>query len=800
MVMTVFRGRRWSRLAHLSHSYGFLDVTTRYSVSLRTVCLAVLLAGLGLAQVQVKTANGDNNRTNSYLSENLLTPANVSSVSFGKQGVLPVDGQVFAQPLYVRVGARNVIIAVTMHNSVYAYDADSMTPPVLLWHVNLGISVPAYLLFPSYSDIGTEAGILGTGVVDSQRGVLYIVSETLAQGAPRFFLHALDLTTGAETLNGPVAIEASATFNSGLNSIAFDSQKHLQRPGLLLANGAVFIGFGSVADQPPWHGWVISYDASDLTKRVGAFASTTSGEGGGIWQSGRGLAADDAGNIYTITGNGDYDGIQNFGESFIKLPSVGLSGGDWFTPGDYESMEANDGDLSAGPVLIAGTHLLVGGDKYGRLYLVNGDSMGHLNSSNSGTKILLASPGGLIFNIAVWSQPERSYVYSQGSGEPIKCFEISAADIKPSPVSTGTIPASGRIGMALSANGTQGGILWETTSNSATGAGTLHAFDASNLAVELWNSDMDPDQDRLGVFVRFANPTVANGKVYVPTGSNITVYGMFPMGEPPTPQIAAVTNAASYAQNAISPGEVVTIFGTHLGPPASAGMQLDDRGIVATMVAGTRVLFDGIPGPIVYAGANQVSAIVPYEITSATPQVRVEYQGVLSDSITIASALSTPGIFSVDGSGSGQAVAVNADGTLNSSDNPAAPGSVISLYATGGGATSPTGTDGAVVSADNLPVPILGATARIGDRDAGVLYAGGGPGIVQGILQVNIRIPDQAPAGLSVPLVLKIGDGASQSGITIAIQAAGAGSKAKPGVKAKSRSALGPITVTRLNR
>jgi hypothetical protein len=191
----------------------------------------------------------------------------VGADSFGKLAAFPVDGQVYAQPLYVSglsipgKGSRNVLFVTTMHNSVYAYDANSTSPVSLLWLANLGPSVPSAMVFGSYGDISNEIGILGTGVIDLQRGVLYVVSELLDRGAPAFYLHALDLSNGQERLNGPVAIAGATP-----GGLTFDQRQHIQRPGLLLANKTVYIAFGSHGDQEPFHGWLISYDASDLRR------------------------------------------------------------------------------------------------------------------------------------------------------------------------------------------------------------------------------------------------------------------------------------------------------------------------------------------------------------------------------------------------------------------------------------------------------------------------------------------------------------------------------------------------------
>jgi hypothetical protein len=491
--------------------------------------------GRKLSPVNILTANGDNYRTSANLQETQLTPSNVKPGHFGKLGSFGVDGQVYAQPLYVSKLAfpdgstHNVLFIATMHNTVYAFDADQVSNAAPLWSVNLGPSFPPSLWDSSYTDISPECGILGTGAIDLQAGVLYVVAETLENGTATFTLHALNLLDGSETKNGPVVIQAGAS-GSGAGSVggqvAFNPLQHLQRPGLLLANNSVYVSFGSHMDQSPWHGWIVSYNASNLTVQQGVFLTTSNGEGGAIWQSGRGLATDDAGNIYAMTGNGDFDGSANFGESFLKLSGSTAALADWFTPADWQALSDIDADLSTGVAVIPGTHTLVGGDKFGQLYLMNGDWMGKLQTETSSGAVIL--PGAVIggmFNLALWNQSSEAYVYVQGFGDVVKSYRITAGAFEEVPASAGSLEvASPRVGLTISANGVRNGILWETTGDSE--PGTLHAFDASELSHELWNSDMTPG-DTLGEFVKFTNPTVANGKVYVATSSgSVVVYGI----------------------------------------------------------------------------------------------------------------------------------------------------------------------------------------------------------------------------------------------------------------------------------
>jgi uncharacterized protein (TIGR03437 family) len=735
---------------------------------------------LSHAAVNILTANGDNNRTNSNLQETQLSPATVNATAFGKLGVFPVDGQVYSQPLVVTglsiagKGTHNVVFVTTMHNSVYAFDGDAMSPITTLWQDNLGSSVPSLLLYGPDGDIANEVGILSTGVIDMQRGVLYVVADVLQNGAPVFYMHALDLATGAERLNGPVALTASVRGTGSEaradGTVPFDPMQHLQRPGLLLANNAVYVSFGSHGDMDPYHGWMLSYDASDLSRQLGVYMTTPDGNAGSIWQSGRGPVADSQGNIYAITANGDYDGIRNFSQSFVKV-SAGLSATlDSFTPSNWKSMSDNDFDISAGPALIAGTHTIIGADKGGSLYVINGDAM------KQGSVNIISAAVGSIFNFAVWSLGPNALVYTQGEREPVKCFQVGANSVNAKPVSM-TLNSNpyGRIGMTISADGVQdgSGILWETTGDYFAGApGTLHAYDASNLAKELWNSDMNPARDQMSSITKFVAPTVANGKVYVPGNANVvTVYGLLPPpgSDPDPPSVAMLVNAASYSP-AVSPGELVAIFGSSLGPGAPVGVQLDASGRVATAIGDTQVLFDGVASPMIFASASQVNVVVPFGVAAGTTEVQVQYHGQASLSLPMIVVPAAVGIFTVNSSGVGQAIALNQDGSPNSPLDPAAPGSAITLLATGAGQWLPAGVDGAIVGAGELPRPILSVHALVGGQPAEVQYAGAAPGIVEGVIQVNLLIPAASQTGAAVPLLLQVGDSTSQPGITLAIQ------------------------------
>ncbi len=754
--------------------------------------LVVLLTASGYGQVNELTAGYGNNRTNANLQEIALTPATVTLGNFGKLGSLPVDGQVYAHPLYVSglalpgQGTHNVLFILTMHNSVYAYDADALSPPALLWHVNLGPSVPSDTFHQGYTNISPEAGILSTGVIDLQRQVLYVVSATLSSSGAQgdsvvYQLHALDLANGAEDLNGPVVIQATVPGTGDgstlLGTLAFDPQMHLQRPALLLANGAVYVAFGSHADDAPWHGWLMSYNASDLSQQLSAQATTPNSYGGSIWQAGAGLAADDSGNIYALAGNGFFDGSTEFSNSFLKFTGAGATLAAWFAPPNWQMLAENDYDLVAGPAIIPGTHLLVGGDKYGELYLVDGDSLGTDPTGADGSAQIIEAAQGGIFTLAVWNRTDGAYIYLQEWSTSVNCYQVSGASLNSTPVSVSAYTGQGIPfdGLAISANGGQPGtgVLWETTIDSS-GNATLHAFDASNLANELWNSNLSGGPDALDSFAKFAVPTVVNGKVYVPTWSNaVDVYGLTTAPPPsnPAPVVAAVMNGASYGTAAVAPGEVVTIFGTNLGPAEPAGMQLDGAGFSTMLLAGTQVLFDGAPVPVVYSSAGQVSAVAPFGLQAATTQIQVEYQGQLSQPFSAPVSPAAPGVFSLNGAGTGQALAFNEDGTLNSPSNPAGPGSVIRVYATGLGQMSPAGQDGLVVAGPAVPPsPVLPAEVQLGGEATPFTYASRAPGLLEEVVELDIAVPQQHQFSGEIPVVVETDGQNSQPGITVMLR------------------------------
>lgn len=514
----------------------------------RFFILPVLCALVAFAQVDVLTGNYDNNRTNANLAEAALTPRTVGPGTFGKVATLNVSGQIFAQPLVVTglsvpaCGVCDVLFVATMENRVYAFNASTLdaTP---LWMVTLGTPVSASGLGLGGS-IKPLVGILSTPVISRGRGAIYVATHHLHNGQPSFQLHALDLTTGHEILNGPVEITATAQ-GSGDASVdgvlTLDPTQQIMRPALLAANGVIYLGFGSIFDRGPYHGWVLGYSEDDLQQQVAVFNSTPDGALGGIWQSGRGFVADPAGNIYLGIGNGDYDGQTNFGESFVRL-SPNLQVVDWFTPADWENLSNVDLDTgSLGPVLIPSIDMLFGGDKASNGYLIDRGNMSHLGLTSAAVPQIVQPIGyGGLFNIAVWDRGDGPLVYCIDEGTATVGWRITNRQFEVQPFSTTTVTSDYPWqGIAISAWGDtdSSGILWLTAGDhSQTNVpGILYAFNAQDLTQLLWTSEMNPIHDRLGEFAKFTAPTVANGLVFVPTFSNhLVVYGLTSSSTPVT--------------------------------------------------------------------------------------------------------------------------------------------------------------------------------------------------------------------------------------------------------------------------
>jgi len=528
------------------------------------------LCSIVAAQISVWTQHNDNNRTGQNNSETLLNTSNVNVSNFGKLFALPVDGYIYAQPLYmpnvtINGVMHNVLYIATEHNSVYAFDADDPTG-VTLWHTPLGPSVPSDDVCGSsgcYTDLVPEIGITGTPVIDTQAGVLYVAAKNKdSDGSYHYRLHALDVRSGAELFGGPGEISAAH----------FNPLFELNRPGLLLSGGKIYAAFGSEGDTPPWYGFVMAYDGGTLAQVAVLNTSPSLTSGGSIWAGGQGPVADSAGNVYVITANGNFNastGGGDYGTSFLKLDGSTLSVLDSFTPDNQSFLGnfVNDVDLGAGgPLLIPGTSLVLGGGKDGMLRLVDSTNMGKFNANfNADVQEWPAISGNIMGGAVYYASPKLGpVVYLWGDNQPMQAWSFNGTTFQTSAVSKSTVAnAAGYSNMAplsiSSNNGAAGsGIVWAATSlsgnaNEATVPGQLWAFRADDLTQELWDSQQNSSRDEVGNYAKFNPPTVANGKVYLPTFSDqVLVYGLlapppdFSISISPSTQSVTAGSSASY--------------------------------------------------------------------------------------------------------------------------------------------------------------------------------------------------------------------------------------------------------------
>jgi hypothetical protein len=572
----------------------------------------------------------------SNTKETFLNVNNVNANQFGKLYTLAVDGDQYAQPLYMGGlkmsdgTTHNVVFVATEHDSVYAFDADDRSASPL-WKVSVGTSVP--IPAPWFGAIMSpevacnpqtfnmkESGITSTPVIDPTTGTLYVVAlnadETQFITAPTcvytnpsdlndcqtytcnqpsisYKLHALDLASGQERAGSPVPIAAEVHGTGWKNAngtISFDARLSLQRPSLLLDYGTIYFATASYADHAEYHGWVFAYDAATL-EQTAVFNDTPNGVEGGIWMSGRHMLSDHNGYVYLVTGNGTFDantGGGDYGDSVLKLDSKTLDVADWFSPffSDYEGhnfLQAFDDDLgSAGATFIPNTTLLLASGKTGQGYVIDTANMGHWNPMSDAVaqKIRLAWPynrtscatppgSSLIYGTpAIWEGPDGTHVYVWGSSDYLRdyvldanghfnasgvCFceagwtvndddQVYTVDVADPPCGVastkspddvaGTGSPGGVMSVSSNGKGIGTGIVWATRPVPAGSLwnsvpGEVEAFDATNLTKPIWTSNENAARDSLGNWGKYTPPTIANGKVYVPTQSNqLVVYGL----------------------------------------------------------------------------------------------------------------------------------------------------------------------------------------------------------------------------------------------------------------------------------
>ena len=540
---------------------------------------------LALSRRDVLTYHYDNTRQGENTNETTLTVSNVNVASFGKLFSYSVDGYVYAQPLILTnlaipgKGVRNVLFISTMHDTVYAFDADSNsdTNGGLLWKTNLDVSAvsPTTEYGQRYHpgvgnlDVVPEEGMIGTPVIDPNTGTIYVdafTREVVTGVSTNYFhrIHALDITTGAERPYSPVVVAGSVngtgvngnggvsgagtgvTITDGGPTVTFFAIQSCARPALTLAGGILYAAYGSHDDTDPYHGWVFGYNATNLSlvsiycttpnATLAAFGANA-GEGA-IWQSGDGLCVDANTNLYFETGNGSFSANTNGGDysdSFVKLSTASnnLAVADYFTPYNQASLQSSDSDLgSGGPLLLpdssgsaAHRHLIVGCGKEGKIYLVDRDNMGKFNA-NSDTNLqeLPGAVGG------TWSSPAyfNNQIYYHGHDDVLKAFLITNAVMVATPASKSST-SFGFPGATptVSASGTNNGIVWDVdpTPYLSSGPAVLHAYNATNVAIELYNSSQDLARDNPGPAVKMVPPVIAGGKVYVGAQYQVSVFG-----------------------------------------------------------------------------------------------------------------------------------------------------------------------------------------------------------------------------------------------------------------------------------
>ncbi len=500
----------------------------------------------------IATAQYDNARTGANLLETILTPQNVNVGQFGRIAFFPVDGDVYAQPLYVPKleipgrGSHNVVFIATEKDSVYAFDADA-TSTEPLWQVSF-VDAKKYISPVSNRDvfcpfIQPDIGITSTPVIDLSSKTLYALARTReAENGKWVFrqkLHALDLVTGAEKLGGPITIRASfqgdkSLFSKGVTE--FDPLRENQRAALLLVNNNVFITWASSCDVGPYYGWVMSYDTRTL-KQTGVLNVSPGAKESGIWQADAGPAADGSGNVYLITGNGKFtaaSGGRDYGDSVLKIALTpnGLAVRDYFTPADQEHLNDTDGDFGSGsPILLPDqpaphSHLLLAAGKSAKLYELDRDNLGHFHAADDSNAVQVVPAGAQSFGApAYWN----GHVFYFLMNDYLRDYALQNGRLSAQPVAKSNTNINDPGTPAISANGAKNGIVWIVSTkvwNGPDQPAVLFAYDAADVSRELYNSTQNPTRDGAGYALRFTIPTIANGRVYVPTKRRIDVFGL----------------------------------------------------------------------------------------------------------------------------------------------------------------------------------------------------------------------------------------------------------------------------------
>ncbi len=723
--------------------------------------LALLAMASVVAQTSVPTYHNDNGHTGRYLNEILLSPANVNAAHFGRRDFFSTDGPIYAQPLYLsRVkiagkGLHNVVFAATMHDSVYAFDADDPGAQPL-WRVSF-LDAAKGITSVTQEDVGCvvlpELGITGTPVIDENAGTMYLIAETKeAQNKIVFRLHALDVTSGAERKGSPVVIDPPD----------FVGLWHKNRSSLLLANGVIYSSWSGHCDLGTYHGWVMAHDAATL-KLLSVFNDSPGGSGASFWNGGAGPAADAEGNIYVVSANGYVNQVPMPGgwdEAVLKLtPAPKMAVVDHFTPFNKDLLNVNDYDLGSSGALVlpdevgspAHPHLVFTSGKEGRMYLLDRQALGGQQNGADSKALaslpVLAQPtfgSSAYFNGMIYVAPEKS---------PMFAFPIANAYLASSPAAQ-TTESIATLGAtpSISANGNTNGIVWINIANDG---GTLRAYSADGLK-KLYDSRAQPDDPQY-TFTEFTAPAIADGRVYIPTLFGIAVYGEL---STENPTVTAVTDGAAFSRDAIAPGSLISIFGSGLAPATASA----SRTPLPLSIGDISVTVNGMSAPVLFVSPHQINVQMPSGVAAGPANLVVRVHGALSAPAAISLKPAAPSLFT---GADGQAAALNPDGAANSSHSPAVPGSYISLFFTGQGPVDSDVDDGDAPQAGKIVRATSDVSATIGGVAADVEFAGLAPSF-PGVAQINLKIP-QLASGV-YPVVVTIG-GETSNAANVAISA-----------------------------
>lgn len=705
------------------------------------------LEARNLLSVNVTTWHNDLTRQGLNSSEVALTPANVNSTSFGRLFSYPVEGQVYAQPLYVSnlaipgQGTHNVVFVATQHNDVYAFDADSNSAANngVLWHVNLGASAATPSPFFAnrygpYHDINPQVGITSTPVIDLASGTIYIdafTNDVPGQNAYSHHIWALDIATGAQKTS-PMLVAATVPGTSAGSVggvLTFTASQQLQRSALTLSNGILYVAYTGYADTNPYHGWILGFNPTTL-QLVTAFNTTPTldtdmaseaGEGG-IWQAGNGLSSDGS-NVYVMIANGDFNPSQtssDWGDSFLRLTPTnpatsntngyGLTATDYFTPFNEQSLADADQDLGSGGTMIlpdqtgAHPHELIGSGKGGTIYVVDRDNMGHFNAANNSNIVQTVSLGHGTFSSPAYF---NNTVYYHAGSDVLKAFSISGGLLSAAPIASGTVTHGGNPGgsatPSISSNGLANGIVWDL--QYSTSHEVLHAYNATpsgTTLTELYNSNQNSARDQIGPGVKFTLPTIADGKVFVGADGVLNIFGQLVT---PTQPPSAPTNFA--ASMPVANQILLTWTDT---ATTETGFKIDRS-------------TDGVTfSPLTTVSANAVS----YADTTVTPGVAYTYRirstNTVGDSVNVGPVSATAAGVSVpqsiyqfnEGSGANTVDSAGGNNGVLVGSNP--PQWVAGRIGSGALSFLGSGSSASLVSAvqvnTNLGI-VLGSTASL---------------------------------------------------------------------------------------